>query len=94
MSSILTRCLACFMDANLRFSAQASGDDSSNLSLVMVRIKDNLFEDSVQGFIEHYKGDYERIRQDVYSAPLKGKWTLGGNHRYVKGEFYVKFLLN
>ena len=82
------------MDANLRFSAQASGDDSSNLSLVMVRIKDNLFEDSVQGLIELYKGDYERIRQDVCSAPLKGKWTLGGNHRYVQVGFYVKVLFN
>ena len=94
MSSIHTRCLAFFKDANLRFPAQASGDDSSNLSLVMVRIKDNIFEDSVQGFIEHYKGDYERIRQDVYSAPLKGKWTLGGNHRYVQVGFYVEVLFN
>ena len=82
------------MYANLRFSAQASGDDSSNLSLVMVRIKDNLFEDSVQGLIDLYKGDYERLRQDVCSAPLKGKWTLGGNHRFVKGELFVMVLFN
>ena len=49
----------------------------------MVRMKENVLEDSVQGLLDLYKGDYKRlIRQDVNSKGFNGKWTLGGNHRF------------
>ena len=48
----------CSFEIYTEFSTHASGDDSSNLSLVMVRMNENVLEDSVQGLLDLYKGDH------------------------------------
>ncbi len=57
----------------------------------MVRWNENVLEDSVQGLLDLYKGDYKRLRQDVNSKGFNGKWTLGGNHRFNKRRHFLLF---
>ena len=72
-----------------KFPTQASGNDSSNLSLLMIRMNENVLEDSVQGLVHLYKGEYQRLRQEVNSKGFKEKWTLGGNPMFDKTRLFV-----
>ena len=70
-----------FLTSEYLMKIQASGDDSSNLSLVMVRLKENIYEDSVNRlWLDHDTLDV--LRKSILSESFLGKWTLGGNHRF------------
>ena len=71
---------------------QASGDDSSNLSLVMVRLKENIYEDSVNRlWLDHETLDV--LRKSILSESFLGKWTLGGNHRFKPSILFSTYFI-
>ena len=71
---------------------QASGDDSSNLSLVMVRLKENIYEDSVNRlWLDHETLDV--LRKSILSESFLGKWTLGGNHRFEPSILFSTYFI-